>query len=224
MVKQELKEMLDQGIIEPSVSEWAAPIVPIAKKDGSHRLCVDYQHLNAISQTNVYPMPRIDDLIDQLRQAQFLSTLDLTRGYWQVPMGKASCNKTAFVTPTGQFQFIVMPFGLSGAPSTFQQMMDLLTKDTRDFAAAYLDDLIIFSDTWENHLQHLIIILQQLCKANLTVKPQKCQFGMTECVYLGHIVGRGVVRLELSKVEVVQAFSQPITKKQVSISGDNWLL
>ena len=129
-------------------------------------------------------------------------------------MGKASCNKTAFVTPAGQFQFTVTP-GLGGAPSTFQQMMVLLTKDTRDFATAYLDDLVIFSGTWEIHLQHLAIILQQLHKANLTVKPQKCQIGMTECVYLGHIVGKGVVRPELSKVETVQALSQPITKKQV---------
>jgi len=103
MVKQELKDMLDQEIIEQSVSEWAAPIVPIIKKDGSLRLCVDYRRLNAISQNNVYPLPRIDDLIDQLSQAQFVSTLDLTRGYWQVPMGKASCHKTAFVTPAGQF-------------------------------------------------------------------------------------------------------------------------
>ena len=102
-------------------------------------------------------------------------------------MGKASCHKTVFVTPAGQFQFKVIPFGHSGAPSTFQQMMDLLTKDTNDFAAAYLDDLIIFSDTWEQHLQHLILILQQLRKANLTVIPQKCQLGMAECVYLGHI-------------------------------------
>ena len=179
------------------------------------RLCVDYRRLNATSQTNAYPMPRIDDLIDQLGQAQFLSTLDLTRGYWQVPMGRASCHKTAFVTPSGQFQFTVMPFGLSGAPSTFQQLMDLLTKDTRNFAPAYLDDLIIYSDTWENHLQHLTIILQQLRKANLTVKPQKCQLGMAECVYLGHVVGRGVVRPELSKVEAIQAFTQPTTKKQV---------
>ena len=105
--------------------------------------CVDYWRLNATSQTNAYPMPRIDDLIDQLGHAQFLSTLDLTRGYWQVPMGRGSCHKTAFVTPSGQFQFTVMPFGLSGAPSTFQQM---ITKDTRDFAAAYLDDLIVYSD------------------------------------------------------------------------------
>ena len=215
MVRQEIKDMLDLGIIEPSVSEWAAPIVPILKKDGSLRLCVDYRRLNAISQNNAYPMPRIDDLIDQLGRAQFLSTLDLTRGYWQVPMGKASCHKTAFVTPAGQFQFTVMPFGLSGAPSTFQRMMDLLTKDTNDFAAAYLDDLIIFSDTWEHHMQHLTLILQQLRKANLTVKPQKCQLGMAECVYLGHTVGRGVVRPEMSKVEAIQAFTQPTTKKQV---------
>ena len=118
-------------------------------------------------------------------------------------MGKALCHKTAFVTPARQFQFTVIPFGLSWAPSTFQQMTDLLTKDTNDFAAAYLDDLIIFSDTWEHHLQHLTLILQQLRKANLTVKPQKCQFGMAECVYLGHIVGRGVVQPEISKVEAI---------------------
>ena len=174
MIRQEIQEMLNQGIIEPSVSEWASPIVPILKKDGSLRLCVDYRRLNAISQTNAYPMPRIEDLLDQLGQAYFLSTLDLTRGYWQVPMAKTSCHKTAFVTPFGQFQFTVMPFGLSGAPSTFQQMMDSLIKDKHDFAAAYLDDLVIFSSTWENHMQHLRTILQQLRKANLTVKPQKC--------------------------------------------------
>ena len=114
MVKQEIKNMLDLGIIEPSVSEWAAPIVPILKKDKSLRLCVDYRHLNVISQNNAYHMPRIDDMIDQLGQAQFLSTLNLTRRYWQVPMGKASCIKIAFITPAGQFQFTVMPFGLVG--------------------------------------------------------------------------------------------------------------
>ena len=215
MVMQEIKKMLNQGIIEPSVSEWALPIVPILKKDGSLRLCVDYRCLNAISETNAYLMPRIDDLLDRLGQAHFLSTLDLTQGYWQVPMAQTSCHKTAFVTPFGQFQFTVMPFGLSGAPSTFQQMMDSLIKDKHNFAAAYLDDLIIFSNTWENHMHHLRTILQQLCKAKLTVKPQKCQLGMAECVYLGHIVGRGVVRPELSKVEAIQAFSQPATKKQV---------
>ena len=119
-----------------------------------------------------------------------MSTLDLTRGYWQVPMAKALCHKTAFVTPFGQFQFTVMPFGLSGAPSTFQQLMDSLIKDKHDFAAAYLDH---FSNTWEDHMQHLRAILQQLCRANLTVQPQKCQLGMAECIYFGNIVGRGVV-------------------------------
>ena len=130
-------------------------------------------------------------------------------------MAKVSCHKTAFVVPFGQFQFTVMPFGLSGAPSTFQQMMDSLIKDKHHFAAAYLDNLIIFSNTWEDHMQHLRTIRQQLHRANLTVKPQKCQLGMAECVYLGHVVGRGVVRPELSRVEAIQAFSQPATKKQV---------
>ena len=212
---QKLKEMLNQGIIEPLVSEWALPIVPILKKDGSLRLCVDYQRINAILQTNAYPMPRIDDLLDRLGQAIFLSTLDLTRGYWQVPMAQTSCHKTAFANHFGQFQFTVMPFGLSGVPSTFQQMMNSLIKDKHDFAAAYLDDLIIFSITWENHMHHLRTILQQLHKANLTVKPHKCQLGMVECIYLGHVVGRGLVRPELSKVEAIQTFGQPTTKKQV---------
>ena len=126
MVRQEIKEMLNQGIIEPLVSEWALPIVLILKKDESLRLCVHYRHLNAILQTNAYPMPRIDDLLDHLGQANILSTLNLTRRYWQVPMAKTSCHKTAFVTPFGQFQFTIMPFGLSGTPSTFQQVMDSL--------------------------------------------------------------------------------------------------
>ena len=182
MVRQEIKEMLNQGTIEPSISERVSPIVPILKKDGSLRLCVDYQCLNAISQTNAYPMPRIDDLLDQLGQAHFMSTLDLTREYSQVLMAKTFCHKTALVTPFSQFQFIVMPFGLNGAPSTFQQMMDSLIKDKHDFAAAYLGNLVIFSSTWENHMQHLRTILQQFRKANLMVKPQKCQLGMAECV------------------------------------------
>ena len=130
MFMQEIKEMLSQGIIEPSVSKWASPIVPILKRDGSLRLCVDYRCLNAISQTNAYLMPRIGDLLDHLGQAHFLSTLDLTRGYWQVPMAKTSCHKTALVTTFGQFQFTLMSFWLSGESSTFQQMMDSLIKSS----------------------------------------------------------------------------------------------
>ena len=125
-VHQELQEMLAQEIIEPSTSEWAAPIVLVKKKDGSLRLCVDYRRLNSASLTDAYPMPRIDDMIDQLGKASFITTLDLTRGYWQVPVANDDRHKTAFITPFGLYQFKRMPFGLQGAPATFQRMMDRL--------------------------------------------------------------------------------------------------
>ena len=214
-VQSELKEMLERGIIEKSSSEWAAPIVLVKKKDGSIRMCVDYRRLNSVSREDAYPMPRIDDLIDRLGKVKFITTLDLTRGYWQMPVAGEDQHKTAFVTPFGLFQFKVMPFGLNGAPASFQRLMDRVVDGLQDFAAAYLDDLIIYSTTWEDHLGHFRAILQKLREAGLTAKPVKCQFGMEHCVYLGHIVGGGIVRPEASKVETVKQFAVPETKKQV---------
>ena len=124
LVQKELKEMVKDGIATTSNSEWASPIVLVPKKDGGIRFCVDYRRLNAVSAADCYPMPRVDELIDRLGTAKFISTLDLARGYWQVPMAAESRKKTAFVTAFGQFEFTVMPFGLHSAPSTFQRMMD----------------------------------------------------------------------------------------------------
>ena len=136
-VRQELEEMEQKGIIEPSTSEWAAPIVLVKKKDGTLRFCVDYRKLNSRSQADAYPMPRMDELIDQLGKAKYVTTLDLTRGYWQVPEAEKAREKTAFVTPSGLYQFRVMPFGLQGAPATFQRMMDQLLRGLNGYAAAY---------------------------------------------------------------------------------------
>ncbi len=152
------------GIIERSSSNWAAPV---KKKDG---MCVDYRRLNAVSPSDAYPMPRVDDL----GGARYITTLDLSRGYTK------SRHLTAFTTPFGLFQFKVMPFGLHGAPATFQRMMDRLLWDVPEFAAAYLDDLIIHSTTWEEHLKHVRIIFEKLRSAGLTIKPKKCQFGPEE--------------------------------------------
>ena len=160
-------------------------------------------------------MPRIDDLIDRLGQAQHISTLDLTRGYWQVPVSGPDQHKTAFVTPYGLYQFKRMPFGLKGAPATFQRLMDQVLRGLSSFAAAYLDDVIVFSTTWEEHLPHLEKVFHQLKEAGLTAKPKKCQFWMRRCSYLGHVVGGGEVRVENKKVEAVQQISQPETKKEV---------
>ena len=179
-MQEELKEMLQNDIIKPSSSEWAAPIVLVKKKDGSLRLCVDYRRLNSVSQTDTYPMPRIDDLIDQLGKAKYITTRDLTRGYWQVPVAKADQHKTAFTTPFGLYQFKKMPFGLQGAPATFQRMTDRLIQGLEGFAAAYLDDLIIYSNTWEEHMQHLQQVFARLQDTGLTAKPKKCQFAISQ--------------------------------------------
>ena len=215
LVHKEVQEMLDAGIIEPSSSEWVSPIVLVNKKDGTLRLCIDYRRLNAESQMDAYPMPRIDDLIDRLGKAKFITTLDLTRGYWQVPMASTSRHLTAFTTPFGLFQFKVMPFGLQGAPATFQRLMDRVLKGLESYVVAYIDDLVIHSRTWGEHLAQVRSVLQRLREAGLTAKPSKCQFGMAQCVYLGHIVDNGMVQPERSKLQGVEAFSTPKTKKEV---------
>ena len=213
-VKKEITEMLAEGIIEPSSSEWSFPMVLVKKKDGSLRLCVDFRRLNQVSECDAYPMPRIDDLIDRVGKSAFISTLDLTRGYWQVPVEEGAQAKTAFTTPFGLFQFRVMPFGLQGAPATFQRLMDRVIRGL-DFAAAYLDDLIVVSKTWEEHLEHLRAVLGRLRAAGLTAKARKCEFGAAECNYLGHVVGSGLVKPQESKLFAIKAFSIPATKKEV---------
>ena len=211
-VMKDLSEMEEAGIIKQSTSEWASPIVLVPKKDGTLRMCVDYRKLNSVSEADAYPMPRIDELIDRLGGAKYISTLDLTRGYWQVPVAKSSQPKTAFTTPFGLFEFVVMPFGLHGAPATFQRMMDRLLNGIGDYAAAYLDDLVIYSDDWEKHLLHLRAVLQRLREAGLTAK---CQLGANQYVYLGHTVGNGEIRPDMTKIEAVENFPQPKTKKEV---------
>ena len=214
-VQKELKEMVKDGIATTSNSEWAAPIVLVTKKDGGIRFCVDFRRLNAVSAADCYPMPRVDELIDRLGTAKYISTLDLSRGYWQVPMSAESRKKTSFVTPFGQFEFNVMPFGLHGAPSTFQRMMDQVLQGLETWSAAYIDDVVVQGATWSEHNTALAAVLKRLQEAGLTAKPSKCHFGMDECTYLGHIVGNGHVRPEKGKVAAVEAFPVPKTKKDV---------
>ena len=168
VVKGELRSMQENGIMEPATNEWAAPIVLVGKKDGSLRFCVDYRKLNDVSYADAYPMPRIDELIDRLGKSRYISTLDLTRGYWQVPVTEESRGKTAFATPYWLYQFRVMPFGLHGAPASFQRMMDRLLNGADSYAAAYLDDLVIYSETWGEHKRYLRDILERLRAAGLT--------------------------------------------------------
>ena len=214
-VFEELEDMEKNGIIEKSESEWVSPLVIVTKKDGGVRLCVDYGQLNQITKFDAYPMPRIEELLDNIGSARFITTLDLAKGYWQVPMNPEDRDKTAFVSPKGLYQFTTMPFGLSGAPATFQRMMDEVLRGTESFAGVYLDDIIIHSDTWEDHLRHLDEALKRLEDAGLTLKLKKCSFATEDCTYLGYRIGRGGVKPENSKVQAVAEMSRPTTKKDV---------
>ena len=213
-VKEAIEEMLDMGVIRSSCSPWASPVVLVPKKDGSTRFCVDYRALNQVSVFDAYPMPRIDDILDTVGAACFISTLDLSRGYWQIPLSKASCDKTAFTTPFGLFEFVTMPFGLHGAPATFQRCMDSILGGLPG-VLAYLDDIVVFSTSWEDHLAHLAQVLTRLRDAGLTVKPKKCCLAMVQTTFLGHLIGERQVRPDPAKIEVVASWPEPKCKKQM---------
>ena len=155
------------------------------------------------------------DLIEGFGRATFITTLDLTKGYWQVPVAPTDREKTAFTTTYGHYQFKRMPFGLQGAPATFQRRVDKLLKGLSDLCGAYLDDVVIFSHCWEDHMKHLAQVFQCIHDAGLTLKRKKCQFAMPECIYLGHTIGSGQVRPEEVKIAAMQTFEQPQTKTHV---------
>ncbi len=207
--------MKQLGVIEPSSSEWSSPIVLVPKKDGTLRFCLDFRKLNSVSKFDPYPMPRVDELVERLGRAKFLSTLDLCKGYWQVPLDPACKEFTAFRTPFGHFQFRVLPFGLHGAAATFQRMMDQVLRGTEDYAAAYLDDIVIFSQSWEEHLEYLKEVLTRIKAAGLTIRPDKCALAKPETQYLGFVLGHGVIRPQVGKVEAIKTAGWPETKKQV---------
>uniref|UniRef100_A0A9J7ZK80 ribonuclease H n=1 Tax=Cyprinus carpio carpio TaxID=630221 RepID=A0A9J7ZK80_CYPCA len=170
-IETEVQEMLKLGVIEPSQSPWSSPIVMVPKPDGTLRFCNDFRRLNEVSEFDGYPMPRVDELLDRLGRARFISTLDLTKGYWQVPLSKDAKPKTAFSTPSGHWQYRVLPFGLHGAPATFQRLMDVLLRPHMAYAAAYIDDVVIHSETWGEHLERLRRVLLELRRAGLTANP-----------------------------------------------------
>ena len=214
-IAEEIKKMQELGVIEESHSPWSSPIVIVPKPDGTLRFCNDFRKLNEISEFDAYPMPRVDELIERLGPARFVSTLDLTKGYWQVPLTHRAKAKTAFATPEGLFQYTVLPFGVHGAPATFQRLMDRILRPHREYAAAYLDDIVIHSTSWSAHLEHLEAVLGALRRAGLTANAKKCRLGLSETNYLGYTIGRGCVKPQVQKVERVRNWPRPVTQKQV---------
>ena len=208
--------MLSQGIITASNSPWASPVVLVKKKDGSTRFCVDYRKLNWVTRKDSYPLPRIDDILDKLHGTAYFSTLDLMSGYWQCQLTPVAKEKTAFITFGGLYEFEVMPFGLSNAPSTFQRLMETTLRDLNwKSCLIYLDDVIVFSHTFEEYLYHLAQVFDRLREANLRLKPSKCSFGRQEVNYLGHVISANGILPDPSKIELVRNFPQPKTVRQV---------
>jgi len=220
VVNREIKELLQLGIIEESESPWAAPIVLVPKPDGSLRLCTDFRKLNSVTIPDPFPMPRVETLINKIGQAKFLTKLDMTKGYWQIPVAPAAVELTAFVTPNGHFQWKYMPFGLRNAPGSFSRLVKKVFAGLEDFCDAYLDDVIIFSMAWSSHMIHLDKVLQRVQDAHLTLNVKKCVFANAEVDFLGHHVGRGIMSPRSQKVEVMLNFPRPNNKKQLqSLQG-----
>jgi len=215
-VEKQIAELLRKGYIEPSHSPWGAPILFVPKKDGGLRMCIDYRFLNKVTVKNRYPLPRIEDLLEQLQGATVFSGLDLASGYWQIRIHDEDVDKTAFRTHLGHYQWRVLSFGLTNSPSTFQQVMNDVFRDfIGKFVVIYIDDILIYSKTAEEHERHLHAVLQRLREHELYCRPHKCHFNQREVAYLGHIVGRDGVKVDPRKIQAVAEWQVPQDQHQV---------
>jgi len=176
-LKKQLQELLDKGLIQPSVSPWGGPVLFVKKKDGSLRLCIDYQEINRVTVKNKYPLPHIDDLFDQRARATVFSKIDLRSGYHQLKIKREDVLKTAFLTRYGHYEFLVLPFGLTNAPAYFMDLMNRVFRPFLDkFVVVFIDDILIYSKSKEDHKEHLGIVLKTLTEHKLYAKLKKCEF------------------------------------------------
>ncbi|GJS11115.1 reverse transcriptase domain-containing protein [Tanacetum coccineum] len=212
----QLQELQDKGFIRPSHSPWGAPVLFVKKKDGSLRMCIDYRELNKLTIKNRYPLPRIDDLFDQLQGSRYFSKIDLQSGYHQLHMHEDDIPKTAFRTRYGHFEFTVMPFGLTNAPAVFMDLMNRVCKPYLDkFVIVFIDDILIYSKTKEDHEVHLGLVLELLRKEKLYAKFSKCEFWLQEVHFLGHVVNQNGIHVDPSKIEAVKNWKTPTTPSEI---------
>ena len=213
--EQYLQDQLENGVIQPSASAWASPVVLVRKKDNTVRWCIDYRKLNSATKRDAYPLPRIDSCLDCLSSARIFSTLDLQSGYWQLEVAEEDRHKTAFITKYGLFEYRKMPFGLCNAPSSFQRCMELVLKGLQwKTLLIYLDDVIIYTATMDSHLEQLDVVLTRLQEAGLKLKPSKCDLIKSSVLYLGHVVSKDGLQPNPKIVESVLEWKVPTNVKE----------
>ena len=209
-LKIQCQELLDKGFIRPSISPWGAPVLFVKKNDGSMRLCIDYRDLNKVTVRNKYPLPRIDDLFDQLQGACVFSKIDLQSGYHQLRVRWEDVPKTAFRTRYGHYEFLVMPLGLTNAPAAFMDLMNRVFKPYLDqFVVVFIDDILVYSKSREEHERHLSIVLQTLRDKQLYAKLMKCEFWLDRVSFLGHVVTKDGISVDPGKVDAVLNWRRP---------------
>jgi hypothetical protein len=206
--------LIEAGVIRPSTIPYSSPVVMVLKKEGTWHMCPDFRTLNKLTTKDKFPIPVIDDLLDELSGAQYFTKLDLHSGYHKICMKEEDIPKTAFLTHEGHYGFLVMPFGLCNAPSTFQSLMNhVFCPFLRHFFLFFLDDILIYSKTWSSRLSYVNQVLHLLSKNQCLLKQSKCAFGASEVEYLGHIVSKDGVQVDPTKIESMQDWPLPKTLK-----------
>ncbi|XP_068213155.1 uncharacterized protein [Palaemon carinicauda] len=213
-LRSEVQYLIDHKLAVPSTSPWASPCILVPKANGKLRLCTDYRRLNKVTIKNSFPLPRINDILDNISNSKILTQIDLLKGYYQVKLTPKAQSISAFVTPFGLFEYVVMPFGLSNAPATFQRLMAEVIRDLPN-VYVYLDDIVIANMTWEEHLHTLSKLFTRLRTVGLTINLAKSSFGQAKVVYLGHYLGSGEIMPKDANIESVMNILVPLSKSQL---------
>ena len=215
-LKAQLKDLLEKGFIRPSSSPWGAPVLFVRKKDGSLRMCIDYRQLNKVTVKNRYPLPRIDDLFDQLQGAMWFSKIDLRSGYHQVRIREEDIPKTTFRTRYGHYEFRAMSFGLTNAPVVFMNLMNNVFRSFLDlFVIVFIDDILVYSRTESEHADHLRIVLGVLRDRELYAKFSKCEFWLKSVAFLRHVISDDGIRVDTQNIEALKTWPRPTTPTEV---------
>jgi len=216
IIAKEVQRQRDLGVIEPSSAEWAFPVVLVPKPEGTMQFCVVYSRLNEVAVRDVYPLPRMDDCIDFLGDARVFSTLDCNPGYWRIPVADEDRDKTTFVCHEGAYRYIRLPFGLSNAPETLQRAIDMILGGRKwKSCLVYLDDIIFFSQSAGEHVEHLREVFTALRGAGVSLNAKKCHLLQEEVEYLGHIVARGELKVQDKNIRGLKEASPPRSKKDL---------